>query len=295
MKYYWVTLIFLSTNFIVNGQRNIQDTIAKPEINEFQMLSKLDKVNDSLFLRKDYHGIILNSQNIYVSGHSERAIVAGYYLLNDIKRSDSVLKEIIGYNKPGFSPFTAMMLFSSSSLPVDYYLDDPKNYKKVVDLILKNYQNKVHATDKIKGKIIMKFIINDQRVRGKYHNIENTIGKRVTDSLAAAEDRANGKEQIAFYRKVGHILSTAEIGEGLSYGQFLLLAHDTNKEHRAYYLKLIQNAVAKGVCSKSRLPDFILRGEMMYQPIKQFLDNLPTREAEMQKEYGLEEYHFNIF
>lgn len=259
--------------------------------------------NDSLYILGKYDEIIdncLRNSCQSLKFTSSHILLATYAQLKDSIKKDSLLSEVLRLNADFIGQY--LLLFFSPSFAVLDFLQVPANKKEIFDQVGRAYLQYESGTEKLKGSVLLSFIMEDEYIRGCANIINVPLRFRVVDSLKAQADSVfrladsiNRWNIFNCYKESRKIFSQEEVGEYVAASQFLIMAHEPDTSRRSYYLELIKAAVKTGQCEKNRVPDFILRTEMIVKGQKEFLRTLSQREEEISKEYGIDDYQFMIF
>lgn len=258
------------------------------EVESFKLLC------DSLYISGAYNEIVRisekesgNTSNPDLKGDAGRMLIAGYYLVGDIKRSDQLFSSYIAGNGG------LHQLINSLTFPLNKYFEQNQGAKDLIYARLYE-QEGISAKDTLK-RAIFSFYLNDQWIR-RYFSV---FGKNKKDSLSLAYQAVFAKEVdiqndnvFNFYAKLGRLLTESELG-GIWLNQFILFTHENNIERRAFYLKLIKAAVKEDQCPVEREINFILRTELFTDP--DFRTKLPARIEQLKKEYNIQDFSYSAY
>ncbi len=257
----------------------------------------LEKLCDSLVLENDYKKVI-NYCEPYVSDEEYKETVipyltAAYYFTSDSVQSKKMLAKLVSRK-----PFEEIILYLiSSNVALIKYFDIAQNREPVIALALKEFNSTVNASRKQEGEQLIRFLINDQRIR-KLKYAYSKEGQEVQvqlDRRLLTEDSIQNKNIYHFYKKQGRYFGEKEVGEIVSSMQLIFFSHITDVKLRQEFFKpLLEQAVKEGAVDKESLVNFILRTESFTNP--EFWNTINDRLPEIRKQYGLpDNYLFTPF
>ncbi|GEM_PF-1187738 len=258
----------------------------------------LAKLCDSFVLDNNYKAIIKScAPYVHDTGYKEVItpyLVAAYYFTGDSIKSRNILLQEI--NAKSYVEIINELLIGDNVALIKYF-DIEQNREPVIALALKKYRDTVNASRKEEGEQVIRFLINDQRIR----KLKYAYKKESPEVLEQMERRLWTADSIQndsiyhFYKKHGRYFGEAEIGQSVSYWQPIILCHIPDIELRnSFYQPLLEKAVQEGNSFKETLVNFILRTESFTNP--DFWKTINDRMPEIRKQYDLpDNYLFNPF
>ncbi|MBL7706717.1 MAG: hypothetical protein JNM21_14320 [Taibaiella sp.] len=258
----------------------------------------LAQLCDSLVLDNNYKAIIKSCAS-YVRDNAYKEVitpylVAAYYFTGDsIKSRNILLREI----KAKSYLEIINELLTGDNIALIKYFDIEQNRESVIALALEKYRNTVNASRKEGGEQVIRFQINDQRIRKlkyAYKKESPEFLEQMDRNLMSAFSTQNDSIY-RFYKKHGRYFGEAEIGQSVSYWQPIILCHITDIELRnSFFQPLLEKAVQEGNTFKETLVNFILRTESFANP--DFWNTINDRLPAIRKQYDLpDNYLFNPF
>lgn len=257
----------------------------------------LAKLCDSLVLDNHYKEII-NKCEPYVSDSEYREtvipyLIAAYYFTGDTIQSNKMLATLLN----GKSYEDIFLSLISSNVSLIKYFDIEQNREPVIVLAQKKYNTTEKVSRKREGEQIIRFLINDQRVRKltyAYKNEKPEFLEQLNRRQKIADSIQN-QNIYQFYKKHGQYFSDKEVGESVSSMQLIFFSHITDIELRqSFFRPILEKAVKEGVIHKETLVNFILRTESFTNP--EFWKTINDRLPEIRKQYGLSDnYIFTPF
>ncbi|MBL7706718.1 MAG: hypothetical protein JNM21_14325 [Taibaiella sp.] len=248
----------------------------------------LAQLCDSLVLANDYNKII-NYCVPYASDSDYKEtvipyLIAAYYFTGDSIQSNRMLATLLN----GKSYEDIFLSLISSNVALIKYFDIEQNRKPVVALALKQYKTTGKATRKQEGEQVIRFLINDQRIRKlkyAYKKESPEFLEQLSRRFTVADSTQN-EHIYSFYKKHGRYFSAKEVGESVSSMQLIYFSHITDIELRQSFFKpILEKAVEEGAIDKESLVNFILRTESFVNP--DFWNTINDRMPEIRKQYDL--------
>lgn len=258
----------------------------------------LKELCDSLALTDNFEGIIALAQ-MYVTDPDYTSVVVpymvpAYYFTGDTVKSKSLLLKTI-QDKTYLQMTTAYL--TSSNYALIKYFNIEKNREPIITRVLDKYKNAVKCTHPEAGQQILRFFINDQRIRKlkqAYSKSDSVMQKRIRQ-YQLKEDSIQNANIYTFYRQQGKYLDEKEVGAEVSSMQLICFAHINGaKLRQTFYQPLLEKALKEGVIAKENLVNFILRTESLTN--KDFFKTINERMPEIRKQYNLpDSYIFTPF
>lgn len=252
---------------------------------------------DSLILENNYKAVI-DICTPYFSDRGYREIVAPYliaarYFTGDSNQSRHMLLE----EMKGKSYVEIIDQLIGDNVALIKYFDIDKNREPVIALALEQYRKTVDVARKQEGEQVIRFLINDQRIRKlKYaYKKESPAFLENLNRRRTIADSIQNDNIYHFYKKHGRYFGEAEIGKEASYWQAIFFSHINNIALRQNFFKsILEKAVKESIIDKETLVNFILRTESFTDP--EFWNTINDRLPEIRKQYKLpDNYFFNPF
>lgn len=251
---------------------------------------KLKQLCDSLVLDNNFEAVI-NVCTPYLDDSTYSKIVipyliGAYYFIGDSIQS----REILAHELEVLEYLDVAYYIVSENLALIKYFNIDHNREPVVLLALKKYRSAVNATRKPEGEQIIRFFIEDQRIRKlKYIYVrENKASLEQLNLKRLEKDNAQNASIYAFYRHHDRYFSEQEVGKNVSYLQPIFFSHITDISLRQnFFRSILEKAVKEGTIDRETMVNFILRTESFINP--DFWNTIIDRLPEIRKQYGLAE------
>jgi len=252
---------------------------------------------DSLALDNNYAALKNICQSYYSDTNYREFVfpylVASLYFTGDSVQSSQMLFGEI--TKETYSDILDYLI--SNNVALIRYFEIDRNREPVIQLLLKKYGNTVKASRIKEGGQVIRFLINDQRIRKLKYAYKKASPASIEklDRLRMTADSIQNENIYRFYKQQGRYLSKEEIGEEACSWQLIFFAHISDiKLRQTFFKALLEDAAKKGIIEKESLVNFILRTESFTNP--QFWDTINDRLPEIRKQYNLSDnYIFNPF
>ncbi|RZJ89372.1 MAG: hypothetical protein EOO20_11160 [Chryseobacterium sp.] len=252
---------------------------------------------DSLVLEHNFKAVKNICQPYFADpGYSEVVfpyLLAAYYFTGDsIQSSKMLLKEI---KEKTYSEITDYLI--SNNVALIKYFEIDHNREPVILLALEKYRNTANASRPQEGEQVIRFLINDQRIRKlKYaYKKESSASLEQLNRFRTTADSIQNNNIYQFYKQQGRYFSKSEIGEEACSWQLIFFSHITDIALRqTFFRSLLEKAVKEGIIEKESLVNFVLRTESFTNPA--FWDTINDRLPEIRKQYDLSDsYIFTPF
>lgn len=259
---------------------------------------------DSLFQKKEYTSIIQayesKSPEQHLEGIVKYNLIAAHYFAGNNGVSQSLIQKALeNYSSSGIGAST---LLSENYTGYLYFLSVDENWKYIEKLVKEIALQAAIAkkdTEPAKEQQLFDFFIADQKNRLFHDYVEERKNRSYKfegyKTQQAFDETAEGicKEIFEFYRKEGKLFSKSEVGE-LHYIQLVFLLHDSDLKRRAYYLEILDHAVAAGVFPIDKKLDFLIVNELIKANWENMTKVITEQESKLRVAYQLPNYRFSL-
>lgn len=253
---------------------------------------------DSLILNNNYREAIALCQQ-QLNDSTGRSIAMPYligalYFTGDSVQSRNLLMDEI--KNLSFIQI-AFDYLTSDNVSLIRYFDIKQNRDPVLSFTVEKYKKIDSIKYKSEGAEILRFFINDQRIRKLKYGYEGASETFFLElnNRKAVEDSLQNSKIYTFYKRHGRYFSEKEVGLEVCYLQPIFFSHIADvRQRQTFFKSILENAVKKGIIRKEKLVNFILRTESLTN--KDFFKTINDRLPEIRKQYNLpDSYYFTTF
>lgn len=295
-------LLFLILNIFACAQSIAQEKATGQSTADKERIQAINTL-DSLFLKGKYETIInfCNESQHQSNSVCTYNLIGAYYFSGDSSAAWGLLdKEIIRItSNPSSDAYSLDNLLSKdySSYKKFLLISTAKNY--IIGIIDSLYIMEP-ITEKESGKELMHLLIEDQWVRNMsslYDHFKpdrkHLLPSKIDSTDAIKMQRDHSTKVFDFYQKQNKVFSKTEVGR-IYYWQLLLFFHERDLARRAFYHKLIKEAVTSGALKIEHQMNFEIGSELIEMGIEEFSKRRQEIEEVYRKKYLKPGYRYRL-